>query len=75
MALREVVACEKCGNTAFDLTKYRSMMLVSHDKALFTLSCPRCGATVSALCPIPEALRQRVREGAAEVHAGMGEDL
>lgn len=75
MALREVVCCERCGNRSFDLTRYRSMMLVSHNKALFTLSCPRCGATVSALCSIPDALRDKVRAAAAEVHAGMGDNV
>lgn len=70
-----VISCERCGNKTFDLTKYRSLMLVSSDKALFTLDCPHCGAKVTALCAIPDSLRSRIMQGAAEVDAGMGRDL
>lgn len=70
-----VVTCEKCGNRSFDLTKYRSMMLVSYDEALFTLVCSRCGELVSAMCPIPESLRGKILEEAAHVDAGMGRDV
>lgn len=69
------ISCERCGNTMFDLTKYRSIMLVSADKALFTLDCPHCGSKVTALCAIPDSLRSRILQGAAEVDAGMGRDL
>ena len=70
-----VISCERCGNKTFDLTKYRSIMLVSSEKALFTLDCPRCGSKVTALCAIPDSLRSRILQGAAEVDAGMGRDL
>lgn len=69
------ITCEACGNTEFDLSKYRSMMLVGDKKALFTLACPQCGATVSALRIIPESLRGVIAQGAAEVDAGMGRNL
>jgi ribosomal protein S27E len=73
--LTTVVTCEKCGNRSFDLTRYRSLMLVSYDKALFTLTCPQCGSTVSAMCTIPDSLRGKIIEGAHQVDAGMGRDL
>jgi transcription elongation factor Elf1 len=50
-------------------------MLVSYDKALFTLTCPQCGSTVSAMCTIPDSLRGKIIEGAHQVDAGMGRDL
>ncbi len=50
------------------------MMVLRADLAFFTLLCPQCGTKVSALQPIPLALREEVRFAAIEVGAGMGRD-
>ena len=51
------------------------MMVVSADKALFRLSCPRCGSSTVAIYPIPVNLLEMVRHAAVELGAGMGRDL
>jgi Zn finger protein HypA/HybF involved in hydrogenase expression len=66
--------CPACGKAALDLTKYRSMMVVSADKALFHLTCPRCGSHSVSLYAIPVPLLQVVRSAAVELGAGMGRD-
>lgn len=70
----EILRCPKCGETAFDLASYDSMMVLRADMALFALTCPRCGASLSTLAAIPVSLREEVRFAAIEVGAGMGRD-
>ena len=66
--------CPVCGKAAVDLTKYRSMMVVSADKALFNVACQQCGARFTSLYAIPVSLLETVRAAAAELGAGMGRD-
>ena len=66
--------CPACGKAALDLTKYRSMMVVSADKALFHMTCPRCGSHSASLYLIPMPLLEKVRSAAVELGAGMGRD-
>lgn len=68
------MVCPACKATDLDLCRYEAMMVVRADLALFTLRCPRCGATVSDIRPIPLQLRDEVRFAAIEVGAGMGRD-
>ncbi len=63
-------SCPRCGGRTFDLTSYQAMMVLRPDLALFTVTCPTCGATVSLLQPIPPSLREEVRFAAIEVGAG-----
>lgn len=62
--------CPRCKGGDLDLTSYEAMMVLRPDLALFTLTCPHCGANVSLLQPIPPALREEVRFAAIEVGAG-----
>lgn len=66
-------ACPACGARDLDLRSFDSMMVLSADLALFTLACPHCGTTVSAMQPIPSALRDEVDFAAIRIGAGMGE--
>lgn len=68
------MTCPACNATDLDLCRYEAMMVVRADLALFTLRCPRCGAMVSDIRPIPPQLREEVRFAAIEVRAGMGRD-
>ncbi|WP_080798578.1 UDP-N-acetylmuramoylalanyl-D-glutamate--2,6-diaminopimelate ligase [Arabiibacter massiliensis] len=68
------VTCPACGENGLDVCRYDSMLVVSADLAMFTLRCPRCGATVSSMQHIPQKLRDEVRFAAIEVGAGMGSD-
>lgn len=68
------VTCPACGEKGLDVCGYDSMLVVSADLAMFTLRCPRCGATVSSMQRIPQKLREEVRFAAIEVGAGMGLD-
>ena len=63
-----------CGKAALDLTKYQSMMVVSADKALFHMVCPRCGNHSASLYAIPVPLLETVRTAAVELGAGMGRE-
>lgn len=65
------VACPACGERNLDLCCYDTMLVVRADLALFTLTCPSCGATVTTLQRIPLQLREEVRFAAIEVGAGM----
>ena len=51
------VNCPACGAADLDVCRYDSMMVLRSDLAFFTLRCPQCGTKVSALQPIPLALR------------------
>lgn len=66
--------CPVCGKAALDLTKYQSMMVVSADKALFHVVCPKCGNHTASLFSIPIPLLEKVRSAALELDAGMGRD-
>lgn len=66
--------CPKCGCEELDVRKYESMVVVSRDHALFTMSCPSCGTRVSSMQPIPIEMRELVRYAAIEVGAGMGRE-
>lgn len=68
------MSCPACGLENLDVCTYDSMMVLRRDVALFTLHCPRCGAQVSGVQPIPLQLREEVRFAALEVGAGMGRD-
>ena len=61
------MTCPACGATDLDVCRYDSMMVLRADLAFFTLLCPQCGTKVSALQPIPLALREEVRFAAIEV--------
>ena len=65
------VACPACGASDLDVCRYDTMLVVRSDLALFTLTCPTCGASVSTLQHIPLQLREEVRFAAIEVDAGM----
>ncbi|MDD6730591.1 hypothetical protein [Hugonella massiliensis] len=67
-----IVTCPACGSTDFELAAFDSMMVLGRDLALFTLTCPLCGAQVSSVCAIPAALRPDVEVAARELGAGMG---
>ena len=67
------LVCPMCGNARLDLCRYRSMMVLSPDVALFKVQCPVCKTDLSALQPIPPQLREQVRFAAHEVGAGMGD--
>ena len=74
-------ACPSCGCGTFDMARYRAIMVLGPETALFTLDCPKCGAQVELLRPIPGAqvqllraipgaLREEVRASAQQVGAG-----
>lgn len=63
-------SCSACGYTAFDLRQYDSVMVLSHDVAMFSLRCPACGAQVATLQPIPRDMREELHFAAIEVGAG-----
>lgn len=63
-------SCPKCGNSAFDLREYRSIMVLSPEIALFSLICPTCGNEVALLQPIPREMREELHFAAIEVGAG-----
>ncbi len=67
------IACPACGARDFDLCSFESMMVLSADLALFSLTCPHCGARISAMQPIPPSLRDEVDFAAIRIGAGMGE--
>lgn len=66
--------CPNCAATGFRLEDYESMIVIALDYAMFTLSCPQCGARVSSVCEIPESLHDEIQFAAIEVGAGMGRD-
>ncbi len=68
------LSCPSCHAKGFDLCSYESMMVLHPNLALFTLPCPSCGTKVSAIHPIPPALRDEVAFAAIEVHAKMGRE-
>ncbi|WP_294163290.1 hypothetical protein [uncultured Senegalimassilia sp.] len=63
-------ACPRCGCGTFDMARYRAIMVLGLETALFTLDCPKCGAQVELLRPIPGPLREEVRASAQQVGAG-----
>ena len=63
-------ACPSCGCGTFDMARYRAIMVLGPETALFTLDCPKCGAQVQLLRAIPGALREEVRASAQQVGAG-----
>ena len=67
-----VVTCETCGSTDFDLHDYCSIMVLSPERALFTLECPKCGTKVTTLSPIPQDMRSGIVAAARKMNAGMG---
>lgn len=68
------VTCPACGATGLDVCRYKAMMVLRADLALFTLKCPHCKAVVSTMQPIPSQLCDEVRFAALEVGAGMGRE-
>ena len=68
-----VLECPSCGCVSLKLRDYESMIVITADFALFTLSCPNCGARVSSVRPIPNEMHDEVRYAAIEVGAGMGQ--
>ncbi|MEY8459934.1 UDP-N-acetylmuramoylalanyl-D-glutamate--2,6-diaminopimelate ligase [Eggerthellaceae bacterium 24-137] len=70
--MRTTLTCPACGASDMDVRAYESMMVLRPDLALFTLSCPHCAARISAIHPIPPALREEVQFAAIELGAGMG---
>ena len=64
------VTCPSCGSADFDLTRYRAMMVLGPDIAMFTVDCSKCAARVNVLRPIPASLREEVRASAQQVGAG-----
>ena len=63
-------ACPSCGYGTFDMARYRAIMVLGPETALFTLDCPKCGAQVQLLRAIPGPLREEVRASAQQVGAG-----
>ncbi len=70
--MSDCVKCPHCAATGLDLCDYESMMVVDANLAVFTLVCPRCGATIAAVHAIPRRLRDAIRFAADEIGAGMG---
>lgn len=70
--MARMVKCPACGAGDVDVCGYDAMMVLRPDVALFTVRCPRCGASVSTMERIPLELREEVRFAAIEVGAGMG---
>lgn len=73
--MTRMVKCPACGTIGIDLCKYKSMMVLRKDVAMFTLRCPHCSETVSMVCTIPDALYDEVSFAAIEVDAGMGREV
>ena len=71
-SMSDGMVCPSCKASDLDVCSYRAMMVVRSDLALFTLTCPHCGAAVSSVQRIPERLRDEVNLVALEVGAGMG---
>lgn len=69
--MAHTLTCPACG-AHLDVCSYAAMLVVRADLALFSLQCPQCQKSVSALHPIPQQLRDEVRFAAIEVGAGMG---
>ena len=69
-----IVKCARCGSTEFDLHEFDTMMVLCEQLALFGLRCPRCDASVAAMCTIPPDMQDYVRAVALEVGAGMGRE-
>lgn len=72
--MRERLSCPVCGSTSLDVCSYESMIVLSVDRAMFTMRCPQCKTAVSSIQVIPAQLREEVRISAIEVGAGMGRD-
>jgi hypothetical protein len=47
-------------------------MVLSSERALFTLKCPKCGTKVTTLSPIPQDMRSGIAAAARKMNAGMG---
>lgn len=69
----EQLSCPHCAST-LELQDYASLMVVSNEAALFTITCPSCGEQVSIMQPIPNNLRGVINRVAKDVGAGMGKD-
>ncbi len=66
--------CPKCREMGVVLENYESLIMVSPDRALFTVTCRACGARISSVSEIPDSLREEIQSAAIEVGAGMGRD-
>lgn len=64
--------CPRCHSNSIDLTKYRSMMVISAHQAVFNVRCPVCGNFVEDIWPIPDQMMGMVADAAHRMHAGMG---
>lgn len=53
-------ACPSCGCGTFDMARYRAIMVLGPETALFTLDCPKCGAQVQLLRAIPARFVKRL---------------
>lgn len=72
--MKNTIICPNCDYAHVDLCHYDSMMVLREDVALFSLTCPVCGAFVVTVHGIPRQLREEVRCAALELGAGMGQD-
>ena len=66
------LTCPSCTTCILDLSNYESMMVLSKNTALFSLTCPHCSKKISSICAIPLHLQEEVRFAAIELDAGMG---
>lgn len=67
--------CPSCGSNAVKLEEFRSLLVLSETRAIFTLRCSHCDHMVSVLETIPVTLQEEVQQAAREVNAGMGRSL
>lgn len=70
--MQAAVTCPGCGAQDLDVRTFDSMMVLRPNLALFSLTCPHCATRMSAMHPIPPALREEVQFAAIELGAGMG---
>lgn len=68
------LVCPACRANDLDVCTYDSMMVLGRNVALFTLRCPHCATSVSAVHAIPPQLREEIDFAAIEVGAGMGRE-
>ncbi len=71
--MEDELRCPGCQDATLSFLDYDSLMVLRHDLALFTLTCPHCQSKVTALHGIPRALKEEIRFAAIEIGAGMGE--
>ena len=69
---RRSQSCPNCGSRDIDVTKFKSMMVISDNVAFFTLSCPACGASLSTIAAIPASLRAEVAQASTKIRTEMG---